>query len=76
MKRKAKNMRKPPEQLTPPGYLGVADAAAYMGISVRTLHSLVARREIEFIRVGHLKFTQAACDRFMRERTIAPGKRR
>lgn len=73
-------MRQLPEHPTAPpgdGYMDRRQAAAYMNISPRTLTALVSAHEIEFIRArGRQKFTRAACDRYMRERTIAPGRRR
>ena len=75
---------KPPRAIATPApegpdgyYLDPPTAAAYLGIATRTLRQWTTARRIEFIRAGRLtKYTKAALDRFMREHTIAPGKRR
>jgi excisionase family DNA binding protein len=83
-------MRKPPTKTEPPtpvadGYISLTNAAAYMGISTRTLQQFVAAGQIECVRIQPrtgstnsrlTRFTKAALDRFMRDHTIAPGKKR
>ncbi len=82
-------MRTPTDTTTPvltDGYMNSQEAARYLGISDRMLRALAETRQIEYISLpargrgvpgGRLRrYTKAALDRFMRDSTIAPGKKR
>jgi excisionase family DNA binding protein len=57
---------------TPNGYLGVAEAAAYLGIGVRTLGRLVRADEIVSMKVGKYRyFSYTALDLYREERLPA-----
>ncbi len=54
-----------------------AQAAGYIGISMRSLDRLVASRLIEFIRLGPyrrspIRFERAALDAYLEKRAVAP----
>jgi excisionase family DNA binding protein len=47
------------------------DAASFLGISVRTMETLIADRKIEHIRIGRrLLFTSEQLQRFIQENTV------
>ncbi len=53
--------------------LTVADAAAYLSVSVSTVRRWVRRDEIEHVRLGRaVRIRRSVLERFVRERTRLP----
>jgi len=59
----------PPQ--APGRLLDTAAAAIRLDLSKRTLQTLVARREVDFIRIGKsIRFAEADLDRFIESRRV------
>ena len=53
--------------------LNIKEAAAYMGLSVHTLYTMVSQRRIPFIKVGRLvKFDVGLLDAWIKQHTVMP----
>ncbi len=51
----------------------VKEAAAYTGLSVHTLYTMVSQRRIPFVKVGRLvKFDIGLLDAWIKENTVMP----
>jgi DNA binding domain, excisionase family len=58
----------------PPHNMKLAEAAAYVGVSSRTLWTLIRRRELRASRVGkRLILTRTELDRFLALSAVANG---
>ena len=53
--------------------LNIKEAAAYTGLSVHTLYTMVSQRRIPFVKVGRLvKFDVGLLDAWIRQHTVMP----
>ena len=53
--------------------LNIKEAAAYIGLSVHTLYTMVSQRRIPFIKVGRLvKFDVGLLDAWIKQHTVMP----
>lgn len=60
-----------------PGLLSIDEAAAFLGVSVRSVKRLIAERRLEFIRVGRsIRFRLSGLERFAERNAVAPINRR
>jgi excisionase family DNA binding protein len=55
--------------------LSYAEAAAFLGVKVATLYSMVARREVPFARLGKrlVRFSRAGLKTWVANRTVVPA---
>lgn len=54
--------------------LSIAEASTYMGISTRTLHRMIHRRQIPFLRIGRLvKLDSHQLEKWISRRSIQPA---
>jgi excisionase family DNA binding protein len=53
--------------------LNVQEAAAYTGLSVHTLYTMVSQRRIPYVKVGRLtKFDVGLLDAWIKQNTVMP----
>jgi excisionase family DNA binding protein len=54
--------------------LSIVEASVYMGISKRTLHRMIQRRQIPFLRIGRLvKLDVYQIEKWISKRSIQPA---
>ena len=52
---------------------GVAEAAQYINMSVRTVYTMVSQRRIPYVKVGRLtKFDVTDLDKWIKKNTVMP----
>ncbi len=53
--------------------ISIKEAAAYTGLSVHTLYTMVSQRRIPFVKVGRsLRFDLALLDEWIKQHTVMP----
>ena len=53
--------------------LNITDVAAYTGLSVHTLYTMVSQRRIPYVKMGRLtKFDLALLDKWIQQQTVMP----
>lgn len=53
--------------------LNIKEAAAYTGLSVHTLYTMVSHRRVPFVKVGRLvKFDVELLDKWIKQHTVMP----
>ncbi len=56
--------------------LNIKEAAAYTGLSVHTIYTMVSQRRIPYVKVGRLtKFDRTLLDKWLRDHTVLPVPR-
>jgi len=56
--------------------LNIKEAAAYTGLSVHTIYTMVSQRRIPYVKVGRLtKFDRTLLDKWLHEHTVLPMPR-
>ncbi len=56
--------------------LNIKEAAAYTGLSVHTIYTMVSQRRIPYLKVGRLtKFDRTLLDKWLRDHTVLPMSR-
>ncbi|MBL8041978.1 MAG: excisionase family DNA-binding protein [Nitrospira sp.] len=53
--------------------ISIKEAAAYTGLSIHTVYTMVSQRRIPFVKMGRLvKFDVALLDTWIKQRTVMP----
>ena len=56
--------------------LNIKETAAYTGLSVHTIYTMVSQRRIPYVKVGRLtKFDRTLLDKWLRDHTVLPMSR-